>query len=207
MDGVLVDGEPLHFAAVNQLLGEEGRSISLEAYKPYMGTKSGWSDMISALGLGKPANYYSDRYKDMILGHYQAKSVSLPGATELVRGLQRAGVPLAVCSSSIRPWVEACLSKLGLIDAFNSITTGSDVVTGKPAPDLYLHAAEQLGVAPASCLAFEDAPAGIMSAHAAGITCWAVRTEYTRGLALPNPDREFESLIDVDLSDIVGVPV
>jgi hypothetical protein len=41
--------------------------------------------------------------------------------------------------------------------------------------------------------------------HAAGMTCWAVRTEYTRGLALPGPEREFESLTEVDLSDIVGV--
>ena len=64
MDGVLVDGEPLHFEAVNRLLAEEGKSISLEAYKPYMGTKSGWSEMIAAMSLSKPASYYSDRYRD-----------------------------------------------------------------------------------------------------------------------------------------------
>jgi HAD superfamily hydrolase (TIGR01509 family) len=205
MDGVLVDGEPLHFAAVNRLLGEEGKSISLEAYKPYMGTKTGWQDMIAAFGLSQPMEHYSLRYREMILESYREHSQALPGAVDVVRAIQRAGVPLAVASSSILPWVEACLTKLALLDAFGVIVTGSDVTNGKPAPDIYLAAAQRLGVAPEECLAIEDAPAGIESAHAAGMTCWAVRTEYTRGLALPNPDREFESLLDVDLRDVIGV--
>jgi HAD superfamily hydrolase (TIGR01509 family) len=205
MDGVLVDGEPLHFAAVNRLMGEEGLSISLEQYKPYMGTKSGWSDMIADFGLTQPKEHYSGRYREMILESYRANAAPLPGAVEVVRELQRTGLPIAVASSSIEPWVAACLAKLGLAGAFNRVVTGSDVQNGKPAPDIYLIAAERLGVAPARCLAIEDAPAGIESAHAAGMTCWAVRTEYTRGLPLPNPDREFESLNDIDISEIVGV--
>ena len=205
MDGVLVDGEPLHFAAVNRLLGEEGKTISLEAYKPYMGTKTGWQEMIAAFALSQPMEHYSRRYREMILQSYRDHSEALPGAVEVVRAIQHAGIPLAVASSSILPWVEACLTKLGLLDAFNVVVSGSDVAAGKPAPDIYLAAAERLSVAARECLAFEDAPAGIESAHAAGMTCWAVRTEYTRGLALPGPEREFESLLDVDLRDVIGV--
>jgi beta-phosphoglucomutase-like phosphatase (HAD superfamily) len=59
MDGVLVDGEPLHFRAVNELLAEDGLSISLEAYKPYMGTKTGWRDMARDLGLRRPLDEYA----------------------------------------------------------------------------------------------------------------------------------------------------
>jgi len=206
MDGVLVDGEPLHFRAVNALLGEEGRSISLEAYKPYMGTKSGWSDMIRDLGLTRPKEHYSGRYSEMILDAYREQSEPLPGAVQLVTGLRGAGMPVAVCSSSIRPWVEACLARLGLGDSFDSIVTGSDVSEGKPDPDIYLLAARQLGQEPAACLAIEDAPAGIQSAHNAGMTCWAVRTEYTRGLALPNPERDLDSLLEVRLEELMGVP-
>lgn len=205
MDGVLVDGEPLHFAAVNRLLNEEGKSITLEAYKPYMGTKTGWQDMIAAYGLSQPMEHYSLRYREMILDSYREHSEALPGAIEVVRAIERAGVPLAVASSSILPWVEACLTKLGLLDAFSAIVTGSDVKNGKPAPEIYLTASERLGIAPCDCLAIEDAPAGIESAHAAGMTCWAVRTDYTRGLVLPGPEREFESLLDIDLRDVIGV--
>lgn len=205
MDGVLVDGEPLHFAAVNQLLGEEGRSISLERYKPYMGTKTGWSEIISDFKLTQPREHYSARYRELILESYRKHSEPLPGAVELVRGLQARRMPLGIASSSIRPWVEACLDRIGLLDAFDEIVTGSEVERGKPAPDIYLLTAERLGVEPRSCLVFEDAPAGIESAKNAGMVCWAVRTEYTRGLELPGPQRELESLVEVQPADILCV--
>ena len=207
MDGVLVDGEPLHFEAVNRLMAEEGKGITLEEYKPYMGTKSGWTEMVSDFGLAKERSYYSGRYLPLVLDQYRTKSIPMPGAVAFVHALRRAGVPVAVASSSIRPWVEACLDKLGLADAFDLIVTGSEIENGKPDPEIYLLAAKGLAVRPERCLAIEDAPAGILSAKAAGMTCWAVRTEYTRGLALPNPDREFESLTEVDLTELVGAAV
>lgn len=205
MDGVLVDGEPLHFGAVNQLLAEEGRSITLEEYKPYMGTKSGWQELIRDFALARPYEYYHRAYPGVILERYRTLSEALPGAVELVRGLRSLHVPIAVASSSIAPWVEAALVRIGLGQAFDITVTGTDVTAGKPAPDIYLLTAERLGVAPQHCLAIEDSPAGIRSAHAAGMTCWAVRTAYTQGLALPQPDREFETLNEVSVADIVGV--
>lgn len=205
MDGVLVDGEPLHFETVNELLGREGKSISLEQYKPYMGTKTGWADMIADFGLSQPREYYSPIYRELVLARYRERSEALPGALSVVTALRMSSQRLAVASSSIRPWVEACLAKIGLGSAFEQLITGSEVENGKPDPEIYLLAAEKLGVDPRRCLAFEDAPAGIESAKRAGMTVWAVRTEYTRGLVLPDPDREFESLADVDITDIVGI--
>ena len=207
MDGVLVDGEPLHFQAVNKLLATEGKAISLDDYKPYMGTKTGWADMIRDFGLTQPREHYSEIYRAMILESYRTQSEPLPGAVKLVRGLRSAGMRIGVASSSILPWVEACLARIGLEDAFDDITTGTDVDNGKPAPDIYLLAAERLNVNPRDCLAIEDAPAGILSAKAAGMECWAVRTEYTSGLVLPDPQREFESLAQIRLEEIMGVAV
>jgi HAD superfamily hydrolase (TIGR01509 family) len=207
MDGVLVDGEPLHFETVNELLGREGRSMSLEQYKPYMGTKTGWTDIITDFELAYPKEHYSPIYRELVLGRYRDRSEALPGALSLVTALRVSGVRLGLASSSIRPWVEACLQKIGLANAFEVLVTGDEVGEGKPDPEIYLRAAEKLGVEPAACLAFEDAPAGIQSAHNAGMEVWAVRTEYTLGLTLPNPEREFNSLADVDIADIVGVAV
>jgi HAD superfamily hydrolase (TIGR01509 family) len=206
MDGVLVDGEPLHFRAINQLLAGEGKSISLEAYKPYMGTKAGWADMVADMGLSRPPAAYSERYDELILAQYSDESAALPGALELVEALQR-HLPLAVCSSSRRSWVDTCLDRLGIAGAFQVVVTGSDIEHGKPAPDIYLLAAQRLGQPPARCLAIEDAPAGIESATAAGMTCWAVRTDYTRDLELPPCERVLESLTEVAVHDIAGVAV
>jgi len=206
MDGVLVDGEPLHFEAVNSILADEGRSITLDQYKPYMGTKSGWRELIRDFGLGGNDCEYEQRYRPLLVQQYREKSVALPGAVGLVESL-RGRVSLVVCSSSILPWVEAALSKIGLLGSFDHIVSGSDVRTGKPAPDIYLLAAARAGCPPHRCLAIEDAPAGIQSAAGAGMACWAVRTEYTRGLELPPCEREFDSLTEISLQDILGVAV
>lgn len=205
MDGVLVDGEPLHFECVNELLAAEGRSLSLDQYKPYMGTKTGWTEMITEFQLRHPKEHYSPIYRDLVLAKYRDCSEPLPGALSLVTALRMAGQRMAVASSSIREWVEASLQRISLGDAFEVLVTGDEVENGKPDPEIYLRTAEKLGVEPADCLAFEDAPAGIESAKRAGMAVWAVRTEYTRGLDLPGPDREFDSLANVDMTDIVGV--
>jgi HAD superfamily hydrolase (TIGR01509 family) len=148
MDGVLVDGEPLHFAAVNEVLAEEGLSMSFEEYRPHMGTKYGWEEMVAELGLKHPREHYSQRFRAMMTERYRECSLPLPGAGPLVRSLEAAGVPIAVCSSSIVPWVDACLSKIGILDAFDAIVTGTDVTHGKPAPDIYLLAAEHSASSP-----------------------------------------------------------
>ncbi len=204
MDGVLVDGEPLHFEAVNSLLAEEGHSITLDQYKPYMGTKSGWKELIADFGLERPYEEYSERYKPMLVDLYRERSEALPGAREAVESL-KGRVPIAVCSSSILPWVEAALSKIGLLNAFDEIISGSEVREGKPAPDIYLLAAARVNVEPSRALAIEDAPAGISSATAAGMTVWAVRTAYTQGLELPPCERVMESLLEFEAGKVVGV--
>ena len=204
MDGVLVDGEPLHFAAVNQLMAGEGKSITLDQYKPYMGTKACWTEMIRDFGLARSREHYSPLYSELILRQYREQAEPVDGASCLVLDLARKRVPIALASSSGRPWVEACLRRIGLDNAFDQVVTGSDVLEGKPDPEIYLLAATRLGIDPRLCLAIEDAPAGIASAKAAGMTCWAVRTEYTRGLDLGHPDRVFEALGDVDIDEIAG---
>ncbi len=207
MDGVLVDGEPLYYRAANTVLAEDGISFPLDRYKQYMGTKSGWSTFVEDLGLPRPPDYYRERCGELVAAAYRAVEAGLPGAVELVHGLREIGLPLAVASSSHRTNVETCLDRLGILDAFAVIVAGNDITHGKPLPDIYLRAAGLLGVAARDCLAIEDAPAGIKAARAAGMTCWAVRTDYTRGLPLPDPDRTFESLEEIDLADIAGVPV
>ena len=205
MDGVLVDGEPLYYGAATAVLAEDGIAFPLDRYQRYMGTKAGWNEFVEDLGLPRPASYYRERCQALVAAGYRAVESGLPGAVELVRGLRETGTPLAVASSSHRANVTTCLDRLGIAGEFDAVVCGDDVTNGKPDPEIYLRAAELLGVPPEQCLAIEDAPAGIRAARAAGMTCWAVRTEYTRGLPLPDPDRTFESLAEVDLAEVAGV--
>jgi HAD superfamily hydrolase (TIGR01509 family) len=205
MDGVLVDGEPLHFRALNQLLAQEGRAVTLDEYRPYMGTKAGWAEFVADFGLAHPREHYEPLYHELVLKQYQSELSPLPGAVEAVHAARDAAGRVGLASSSARPWVETCLERIGLARAFDAIVTGTDIVHGKPSPEIYLLGAERLGVDPAQSLAIEDAPAGIAAAKAAGMECWAVLTEFTRDVELGLPDRVLPSLSALTVEDFRGV--
>ena len=94
------------------------------------------------------------------------------GIRELLACLKEKGIPCAITSSSSIPLIRRHLGDLGLLDGFTALCSGKDVPRGKPAPDIYLHGAATLGIAPEDCLAIEDSPAGIEAAWRAG--CMAV---------------------------------
>jgi HAD superfamily hydrolase (TIGR01509 family) len=208
MDGVLLDSEPLHHVVVNDLLAEHGVAIDVEQYRGYLGTtlEYTWEDLIHRFNLPSSLDHYRTRYDEAILESYRHHSVPAPGALALVDGLRRRGLRLAVASSSRTLWVETALEKLGLGQAFEAVVTGDMVTRSKPDPQIYLLAAERLRVDPARCLAIEDAPKGVASARAAGMTVVGVKTEYTAHLTLDGADVVLESLTEFDYGMITLTP-
>lgn len=101
------------------------------------------------------------------------------GAREFISELARQSVPLAVGSSAPRENVELCLEVTRMRKAFSIVVTGDQVARGKPAPDIFLQAAAALEVRPEDAVVFEDAPAGIAAAHAAGMRVIGVLTNHT----------------------------
>lgn len=201
MDGVLVDGEPLHFAALNEILAEEQVQLDMAAYQRYMGTTMmhTWTDLRERYGLSRDFEYYSERYDEAVMTQYRTQAQPMAGARSLLDRLQEADVPRAVASSSNRAWVETALSALGFRDDFQAIVAGDEVRQGKPDPEIYLTAAAKLGAEPARCTVIEDAPAGIESGRRAGMQVVAVRTEMTQGLKLDGASRIIDSLEEFDL--------
>lgn len=92
-----------------------------------------------------------------------------PGLGRLLEHLTDAGIPLAVATSTRRHLADEKLAAVGIARFFRTVVGGDQVARGKPAPDIYLAAAQALGAAPAAGLALEDSPAGVRAAHAAGI--------------------------------------
>jgi HAD superfamily hydrolase (TIGR01509 family) len=93
-----------------------------------------------------------------------------PGIHEILQLLAQYGIPCGVATSTRRPLAPHKLETAGLLPYFKSVTAGNDVEHPKPAPDIYLLAAQRLGAAPERCLALEDSPAGVTAALAAGLT-------------------------------------
>jgi HAD superfamily hydrolase (TIGR01509 family) len=105
-------------------------------------------------------------------------------------------VKLAVASNSVRRYVEGSIAGLGPFDA---VVAGDEVDRPKPAPDVYLRAAEHLGLTPGECVAVEDSPVGIESARAAGMRIVAIA-----GLGGEPGMRAFDSLASVTVEDLLG---
>ena len=206
MDGVLVDGEPLHYAAINEILGEEAIQIDIPTYRRYLGTTLAhtWRDLAARHALAHDYAYYARRYDVAVTAQYRAHAVPTPGAHRLLARLQEAGVPCALASSSNRAWVETALAALDMGDAFDVVISGDEVREGKPDPEIYRTAAARLGVPPADCLVIEDAPAGIEAARGAGMRVIGVRTEMTEGLPLSGAERIIDSLEAFDLAWLNG---
>lgn len=102
----------------------------------------------------------------------------LKGLASLIERLKGDGIPVALATSAPKPNVIHTLAELNLTDAFPVIVRGDEVARGKPAPDVFIEAARRLGVDPAECLVFEDAPMGIEAAQAAGMRVVALTTSF-----------------------------
>ena len=91
-----------------------------------------------------------------------------PGIYELLDAMEARGIPAAITSSSPMESIRRHLEAVGLLHRFQKLCSGHDIPNGKPAPDIYLLGAKELGLAPEECLALEDSPTGILSAYRAG---------------------------------------
>ena len=118
------------------------------------------------------------------------------GAPELLSKLTAAAMPMAVVSSSSHHWVDGWLEKLGLAGHFQSTVCRGDAPRIKPAPDLYLAAAQRLSLPPAECLVIEDSLNGLHAAKAAGMAAWIVPNRVTECLDFTPADRVFRSLAE-----------
>ena len=125
-----------------------------------------------------------------------------PGVAERLAEAHALELPAAVASSSSAEWVEPWLERHGLRSQFRAVCTRDDVARVKPAPDLFLLAAERLGVPPPACVVFDDTPNGVAAAHAAGMWAIAVPGPMTRTLAFPRPHHALSSLADSTLGEL-----
>ncbi len=201
MDGVLVDGEPLHFAAAREVLAGFGAELTWETYTDWIGETFDtiWPDIQRRFALPVDRGEYERAFGPRVQEQYERHAVAMPGAHDLLGRLCAGGVPLGLATSTKRPRVDIALARLDL-DRFLTVTvSGDEVSRGKPDPEIYLTAAGRLGVAPDRCLVLEDSPAGVASARAAGMRAIGVRINGGSGRPLDGADRIIESLADFDL--------
>jgi HAD superfamily hydrolase (TIGR01509 family) len=178
LDGVLLDSEQVWNEAREQLARERGGRWHERAQRDMMGMSSlEWSRyMHDVIGLANPPERISAEVVRRVVTTYGERLPLIEGAVEAVQRLAER-FPLALASSSNRPVIDLFLELSGLGGWFRATVSSEEVARGKPSPDVYLEAAERLGVTPERCAAVEDSHNGILSARAARM----------RVVAIPNP--------------------
>jgi HAD superfamily hydrolase (TIGR01509 family) len=179
LDGVLMDSEQLWNAAKEALVRESGGRWRDDAPTAMMGMSSPeWSAYLrDELGVPMDTDAINRDVVRRMLDGYRRELPLLPGAREAVAALS-ARWPLGLASSSNREVIELALELAGFRDAFRAAVSSEEVERGKPAPDVYLKVAEELGADPARCVAIEDSSNGLRSAMAAAMTVIAVPNEH-----------------------------
>jgi HAD superfamily hydrolase (TIGR01509 family) len=174
-DGTLADTMPTHFEAWLSALRSFGADMNEDEFYGWAGVPT--DGIIAALNerygytldIRETHSVKERKYKELVHSVEEIKAV-----TDIVRKYH-GRLPMAVASGGTRDIVDATLTATGLVKFFDVIVTAGDVVHGKPAPDIFLLAAEKLGVDAKDCVVYEDGEPGIVGAKAAGMRVIDVR--------------------------------
>ena len=177
LDGTLIDSETIWIEAIQAALAAKGIQVTIEdvtrieygrAWKEiYRDIHSRWPDAYPTI---QEMEAFTVAYYERVTA---TRDISIPGSVTLLKRLATEGYAVGIVTGSTRERIAAVIKKLELAPYVKGYVGGEDYPNGKPAPDGYLAGARLLGARPEQCVAFEDAPAGIASAKAAGMLCVA----------------------------------
>ncbi|MCM2420869.1 MULTISPECIES: HAD family hydrolase [unclassified Streptomyces] len=172
-DGVLVDSEPISNRILAGCLTELGHPTSYEeSIRDYMGSAMHRvHELVLERSGQKLPEDFNDVFHARVFEAFRRDLQPVPGVADVLGKLAAEGVPYCLASSGSHERIRVALHKTGLFEHFGEerIFSSQDVGRGKPAPDLFLHAAQVMGVAPGRCAVVEDSPLGVQAAVAAGM--------------------------------------
>lgn len=214
MDGVLLDSYDAHFESWQRIADECSIKIDEDTFARTFGRtsrdvirevwkQSGKHDDPSDAQIEDIDHRKEEAYRQIIRENFP----QMAGAAHLIDDLRSMGFSLAVGTSGPKENVEFVLDRLGRRDAFQAIVHGKDVTKGKPNPEVFLKAAEKLGVPPHRCAVVEDADLGIKAARSAGmVAIGLISTGRTREeLAKAEPHRLVPSLLDINAAEVADL--
>jgi beta-phosphoglucomutase len=175
-DGTLIDTMPMHYEAYRRTFAELDLELTRDAFFNNIGGNA--REAIPKLLGGRPCSASIEaihtRKKELIRGIFSSAPLNILETAKLLP-LLFGKLPLALASSGSREGIQVLLDRLDWQQFFAVVLTGEDTMQGKPAPDVFLLAAEHLGVPAPRCFVFEDTDAGVQAARRAGMEVFDVR--------------------------------
>jgi beta-phosphoglucomutase family hydrolase len=192
MDGVIVDSEPLHQTAEKKVFRYAGVEVQDSLHHSFVGTSdlAMWTKIVALFQLPYTAKELMDLkqqfYTELLENTKQIEPIA--GVIELIHHLNQRDFKLALASSSPHSQISFFLNRFNLSDFFDAKVSGEDVLNGKPNPDIFLKAAQLLGVQPENCLVIEDSSNGISAAKKATMKCIGFQNHNSGKQDLSNAD-------------------
>ena len=176
LDGVLADSEPWWNEIDAKLLAEHGVTYRGEYHRNVLGVSYRLAVEFykKAFGLSVPTDEMMQRRGEIASDFFANRIDVFPSTKPVLQELRQMNLHLAVATNSVSASARPFLARHGLTAFFETVVTGEEVARGKPHPDIYLRAAEKLGVTPDACLVIEDALSGIAAAKAAKMRVAAI---------------------------------
>ena len=197
MDGLLIDSERIALATFQTICDQHELGDQFSLYLQLLGTNN--ATTLKILQNTLPASISAAAFMDTWMSLYvEQTQVAVPlmnGVLELLDHLDIVNIPKSVATSTRTEHARSKLTNSGILHRFTHVTGGDQVVNGKPAPDIYLKAAQRMQVNPADCLALEDSPNGVKAALAAGMQVIQIP-------AIVQPDAETIALGHTVLDDL-----
>ncbi|MFJ4929548.1 HAD family hydrolase [Streptomyces sp. NPDC088736] len=199
-DGVLVDSEPISNGILAAYLTELGHPTSYEdSVRDYMGSAMHRvHDLVQERTGQRLPDDFDDVFHARVFAAFERELRPVAGAVQVLEKLTADGVPYCVASSGSHERIRVGHRTTGLDRWFDEgrVFSSQDVGKGKPAPDLFLHAAERMGVPPRRCVVVEDSALGVRAANAAGMDVYGF-TAMTPAARLTGATRHFSDLADL----------
>ena len=203
-DGVIVDTETQWYEIYRDWLKEEyNYDLNIRDYLVCVGANS--RELFAFLREAIGPEVDGEAFERSATDEFIRRSSVLPlmkGVEALIKDAKARGLKLAIATSATRRKPESHLKRLGILEYFDAFSTAELCENIKPAPDLFLKAAELLKVSPEECLAIEDSGNGLISANRAGMRCLLVPNDITRHCVFEPCYKRVDSLADVDLTEI-----
>ena len=204
MDGVIIDSVPFHYQAWQTVFQKRGKNLEKSITEKPFGhidtIKSVMGKDISEVELKEIATEKEEVFRQLITEQIRP----LPGVIRLLVALRKNGFKLALASSSPRENIDLILEGLRASSYFDIIISAEDVKHAKPDPEVFMLAAERLGVKNERCIVVEDMPAGVSAAKQVGMRCIGVATNRPKAM-LNDADVVVESLAKITLRDFLSL--
>ncbi len=204
-DGLILDTETHEYEVLQEIFEEHGSALPMSVWGKVIGTSAGFQPFV-----------YLEEQLETKLDHEELTKMRQerfikrmenekprPGVEAYLSAAKELGLKIGLASSSDYKWVSQHLKQIGLYDDFECIRTADDVEEVKPNPELYLKAADCLGVKPGECIAFEDSVNGSIAAKRAGMKCVIVPNQVTKTLLFEDYDHRLESMAELELERLI----